>query len=203
MKNGYLDRNTPRKDKANTCIVICFYIEQHGHASKSILAEALKRPYSRISNAVDYLYSIKTLDKYEAKGFSTVKPGKREIFYRLTDQKWLNRIIFNIHSKPLVKKLAQLENIMKEIRQIEHDTYPLWLKSASKFEWPKDQMKKWQQESPDEVAARCIANSILATFGQEKIKSLAQKNLWDWLENAEIKLQDAIVENLRELQLLS
>lgn len=63
-------------------------------------------------------------------------------------------------------------------------------------------MKEWQSETPDEVAARCIANSIIATFGQEKIKSLPQRQLWDWLKDAERKMQDVIVGQLVELQLL-
>ncbi len=202
MQSGYLEKGSPRRDKAYTCIAICFYIEQHGKASKSILAAALKRPYSRISNAVDYLHAIKTLEKHEIKGWSSVKPGKKEIFYRLTDEKWLNRIVFDIHSKPITKKLAQLQAIMMRILQMERETYHLWLKSASKFEWSKDLMKKWQSETPDEYAARCIANCIIDTFGEKKVNSLPQSKMWDWLKNADKKMQDAVVEKLTELQLL-
>ncbi len=190
-----------RKDKANTCIAICFYVQEHRCASKSVLAKALKRPYSRISDAVDYLYSIKTLDKIKKKGSAIRKPGKKEIYYQLSDRKWLNRLVFNIHSKPLLHKQVQLERIMKEMRDVERETYWLWLKSASSFEWPKGKMEKWLQERPDEVTARCITNSIINAFGYEKIKS-REKKVWDWLDYVERELQDTIVGKLNELQLL-
>ena len=127
-----------RKDKIATCYAICQLLDEYGKSSKSKLAKDLKRPYSRISEAVAFLYELKIIEPVgkEVDG----RPGKPEIFYSLQNKDWIN-MLGTLGYKHSLERLPSLQKKLRVIVSKIRDAHYEQLDMYSYREWEANQRR--------------------------------------------------------------
>ncbi len=133
MTNQIFDGSDLRKDKVSTCARICIYLKEEGRASKTQIAKALERPYSRISENVDWLAKVWALE-IESVDDKSGRPGKPEIFYRLKDDNVVEMLVEKYAIPNLAKVIREVLIDLSRLRESYHVIGPIYLPGYSRKE---------------------------------------------------------------------
>lgn len=126
--------------------MICTYLDFYDVApSKSVLKSALRRPYSRISEAVDWLNNQGIIKEVKDES-AFVNRGRRERFYELKeelrDEKWAEILIDKTAFGRRWELRQKFNTLLARMRDAEYETLPLL--SHGGWDWGHH---RWRLES--------------------------------------------------------
>lgn len=163
MAKRILYRDGLRRDKTETCHSICRFLEDNDAASKSMLARVLKRPYARISGAVDWLFKNDIIQK-ETIGRLNINRGKREIFYAIQSG-WQDSVLVNKDSlKTLTKLITKLARIIYQIKEASYEMETQYRLDMLAFPWVKKSPEAKKKRSDELLEYDAIRHTVYAIW---------------------------------------